>query len=291
MHDEIQNAIVIFYPAARKGSRSRSTSTDHSRSSTASSVRPHVPGRIGGHGDSPEIPPGDSFTPESPPEEDKDFLLPAIHTGGPATRPVTHPVPHNPSSPGWVEVPRDTSVMPGSYVDLQCKSSLLHLKTVWFLNGLQEITTSSLAPRVRISNHGHSLTLGPLETGEEVVIGCRVVTEKYGVLPSPLATISVLCKCVCVCVCSSDSFPNHSLPSPTMSCITSLSCPPPPPPSLSPFSLSFRPPHQPSPSLTQLNHTTRDTTLGSCLSLQEMVDHLNWTWATLDLGHPPPSCG
>ena len=135
MHDEIQNAIVIFYPAARKGSRSRSTSTDHSRSSTASSVRPHVPARIGGHGDSPEIPPGDSFTPESPPEEDKDFLLPAIHTGGPATRPVTHPVPHNPSSPGWVEVPSDTSVMPGSYVDLQCKSSLLHLKTVWFLNG------------------------------------------------------------------------------------------------------------------------------------------------------------
>lgn len=68
------------------------------------------------------------------------------------------------------------------------------------LNGIEDITTSSLSDRVTLFNRDSSLKFGPLEAGDQaVLVGCRVLTGEYGQLPSPLATISVLSECMYKC--------------------------------------------------------------------------------------------
>ena len=99
-------------------------------------------------------------------------------------------------SPGWIESPQDMSVVPGSFVFMNCRMSIPITNTRWVLNGLVDITTTSLAPRVTLLNRNHSLRFGLLEARDEaVMIGCQVMSDKYGLLPSPLATVSVLSKC------------------------------------------------------------------------------------------------
>ena len=100
------------------------------------------------------------------------------------------------SSPGWRETPRDVAVLPGRYVFLNCRSSLQHRSVVWVLNGIVDVRRTGLYDRVRLFNGDHSMRFGPLNAEDgEVLIGCRIMSRDYGVLPSPLAIITVLSEC------------------------------------------------------------------------------------------------
>lgn len=100
------------------------------------------------------------------------------------------------NSPGWIETPRDVSVAPGNYVFMRCRSALPSRRTFWVVNGRDDIMSSSFSSRAVLYNRNSSLKFGPLEAGDgEILIGCRVWTAEYGLLPSPLATISMLRKC------------------------------------------------------------------------------------------------
>ena len=101
-------------------------------------------------------------------------------------------IPLESSSPGWLETPRDMTVRPGTSVFMRCRSSLPHRNTYWVVNCREDITTSSLSPRATLLHRNTSLRLGPLQAGDRVVIGCQVVTRERTLLPSPLATVSVL---------------------------------------------------------------------------------------------------
>lgn len=104
-------------------------------------------------------------------------------------------VPLNCNSPGWIETPRDVSIPPGNYVFMRCRSALPSKKTFWVVNGRDDIMSSSFSSRAVLHNRNSSLKFGPLEAGDgEILIGCRVWTVEYGLLPSPLATISMLGK-------------------------------------------------------------------------------------------------
>ena len=104
-------------------------------------------------------------------------------------------VPLGCNSPGWRETPRDITLLPGRHIFMNCRSSIQHTRVVWVLDGMDDITTTSFADRVRLFNGNHSVRLGPLQAEDgEMVLGCRVQAMNYGVLPSPLATITVLSK-------------------------------------------------------------------------------------------------
>ena len=104
-------------------------------------------------------------------------------------------VPLECGSPGWTETPRDVAAPPGSYIFLNCRSALPHKRTYWLVDGREDVTTSPLADRVTLYHKNSTLRLGPLRAGDPaVVLGCRVWTREYGLLPSPLGTISVLSK-------------------------------------------------------------------------------------------------
>ena len=102
-------------------------------------------------------------------------------------------VPQGCNSPGWRETPRDIALLPGRHIFMNCRSAITHTRVVWVLDGMVDITTTPFANRVRLFNGNHSVRLGPLEAeDEEMVLGCRVHALNYGILPSPLATITVL---------------------------------------------------------------------------------------------------
>ena len=100
------------------------------------------------------------------------------------------------SSPGWRETPRDVAVLPGRYVFMNCRTRLRHTRVTWVMDGMVDMMTMDrFAERIRLFNGNHSMRLGPLTAeDEEVVIGCRVMSSEFGLLPSPLATITVLCE-------------------------------------------------------------------------------------------------
>ena len=103
-------------------------------------------------------------------------------------------VPLGCNSPGWRETPREITLLPGRHVFMNCRSTITHSRVVWVLDGMVDITTATgVSERVRLFNGNHSLRLGPLEAEDgEMVLGCRIHSLDYGVLPSPLATITVL---------------------------------------------------------------------------------------------------
>ena len=106
-------------------------------------------------------------------------------------------IPLNSNSPGWLETPQDMTVRPGTSVFLRCRSSLPLRNTYWMVGCNEDITTSSMSSRARLLHRNTSLRLGPLEAGEQVVIGCQVVTREHVLLPSSLATVSALCESPC----------------------------------------------------------------------------------------------
>ena len=106
------------------------------------------------------------------------------------------------NSPGWRETPRDVTLLPGRHVFMNCRSTITHSRVVWVLDGMVDITTvAGVSERVRLFNGNHSLRLGPLEAEDgEMVLGCRIHSLDYGVLPSPLATIAALSESLTTCV-------------------------------------------------------------------------------------------
>lgn len=97
------------------------------------------------------------------------------------------------NSPGWRETPRDVELVPGRHVFMNCRSFIQHTRVIWVVNGMVDIMTSSLANRVRLFNRNHSMRLGPVRVEDgEITVGCRITALNYGVLPSPLATVTVV---------------------------------------------------------------------------------------------------
>ena len=136
-------------------------------------------------------------------------------------------IPTRCGSPGWTAQPHDTSVLVGSYVYFNCRSSFPHKDTVWFHQGKKIDGSYSSAHRFRVYNGKKSLKFGPVRAEDNgAVIGCTAMTS-YGPLPSKVGKITVLsklainnylceivctcvqvmvwvfnvCVCVCVCVC------------------------------------------------------------------------------------------
>ena len=99
------------------------------------------------------------------------------------------------NSPGWRERPRDATILPGRYIFMTCLSFLDHTNTYWLVNGMEDIMNSPLSAKVFLFRRNHTLRYGPADSSDPpVVIGCRAQTIEHGLLPSPLATITILCE-------------------------------------------------------------------------------------------------
>ena len=103
-------------------------------------------------------------------------------------------IPTKCSSPGWKAQPHDVSVVVGSYVHFNCRSSFSHKDTIWFHQGKKIDRDNPLTSRVRVYNGKYSLKFGPVRAEDHgAVIGCEVMTI-YGPLPSNVGKITVMSK-------------------------------------------------------------------------------------------------
>ena len=82
---------------------------------------------------------------------------------------------------------------PGQYVFMKCRSMIPHTHVYWMVDGMEDIMGTPFSARTILFGKNHSMRFGPLVEGEDpVMIGCHAKTIDHGLLPSPLATISVL---------------------------------------------------------------------------------------------------
>ena len=101
-------------------------------------------------------------------------------------------LPKQSSSPGWVENPKNIETTVGNYIYFNCRNKLSNNRTVWLLDGREDIFFTKYAPRVKLQSNGKTIRFGPMRREDNGIgINCEVWT-KFGVLPSPLGTIYVL---------------------------------------------------------------------------------------------------
>ena len=104
-------------------------------------------------------------------------------------------IPTKCSSPGWKATPHDVTTNVGSYVYFNCRSSIPHKKVVWLYRGREIDASSHLANRIKTYSGNTSLQFGPVTADDHgLVIGCKVVSNVYGPLPSKVGKISVMSK-------------------------------------------------------------------------------------------------
>lgn len=102
---------------------------------------------------------------------------------------ATH-IPVSASSPGWSEMPHDVAVELGGSVIIRCHTLLLYSRIYWMHNGKTVVVPSS---KFAFSDSNRTLTYGPVESGDEALIGC-VVDTPFGLLPSEVGKITIKCK-------------------------------------------------------------------------------------------------
>lgn len=101
-------------------------------------------------------------------------------------------LPKQSSSPGWLQNPKDIETTVGSYVYFTCQNKYSNNRTVWLLDGREDIFFTKYSPRVKSQNNGKTIRFGPVRREDNGVgINCEVWTN-FGVLPSPLGTIYIL---------------------------------------------------------------------------------------------------